>query len=680
MRTAHSSLVLVLSNILYDARAGPLAAVSSQRPNWRTTAVTPPGRLQALAGALLLVSSLFAATTVVSPVSAAANSESFDVTTAAAQSDGSITVEGDVDSTGDVTFLLQDPADGDVATVTKTAASTDFSVTVDLGSAGFAGGDGTLDEGTVSVLVDEGSEFVTAEASDTFVVDDTKPSAGLDAPSDGAELTTQPTINGTASDDTAVASVDLVIQRTSDGNYYDGSSWVVSERTVTASGTTDWNYNAGAAGIGTDGGYEVTIQVTDTAGNTRETVVPQPNAELSEVDYTVDSTAPSISSTTITDATDGDGTVESGDAVDVSATLTDATSGVETVTVDASALGGSTTETLTHDTGDTYTTTFQVTTPTVGDGALDLTVSATDVFGNTATTTEQDALKLATAVADVASLSIEQEFVGIVRDDDRAVTVSASGINDSQGNTITGPTTVDLTVDGQTVGTATVTDGSFETTVDPVTGLSNDTALGDATLAIAEADGNAATATVELVHEARGLDTGYQVVGTPMPLAKDPVFEDVDDATTYDPTADGDQSEWVTPAIQQAGEGYYIEGGSDDARIGYVFDTGVDDGISARTLHDGFNLVGASVDLDTTTSHDVTTDLGGAVDVSGNDNVEVWIRDESITLDQSTDTSAYDEGDGTTDIAGFDAYFVYVGSGEEYRNVEIRPYDPADRD
>lgn len=641
--------------------------------------MTATERLRALALASLLVGSVFAATVVIPPVSAAANSSSFDVTTAAAQSDGSITVTGDVASTGDVTFLIQDPADGDVATLTKTTGTTDFSVTIDLGGAAFAGSDGSLDEGTATVLVDEGSEFVTAEASDTFVVDDTKPSATLGAPSDGADRTSQPTITGTASDDTAVDSVDLVIQRRSDGDYYDGSAWVDSEQTVTASGATDWEYDTAAAGISSDGGYEVTIQVTDTAGNTRETVVPRPNAKLSEISYTVDSATPSITSPTITDATDGDGTVQSGETVDVSATVTDATSGVETVTVDASALGGDASERLTHETGDTYTTTFEVTTPTVGDGALDLTVSATDAFGNTAETTEQDALTLETNVADVASLSVEHDFVGIVRDDDRSVTVTASGITDPQGNTITGPTTVDLAIGDQTVGTATVTDGSFETTIDPVTGISNDTALGDATLAVAQADDDGATATVELVHETNGLQDGYQVQGTPMPLAADPVFEDVDDVTTYDPTAEGDQSEWVTPAIQRAGEGYYIEAGSDDARIGYVFDTGVSDGVEARTLHEGFNLVGTSLDLDSVTSREVTTDLGGAVSVDGNANVEVWVRDEAVSLDQSTDTSAYDEVGGSTDVTAFDAYFVYVESDQEYRNVEIRRYDPADR-
>lgn len=640
--------------------------------------MTVPRQLRALVLASLVVGSILAASVVIQPATAAANSETFDVTTDASQSSGTITVEGDVDSAGDISFLIQDPDDEDVATVTKSVGSTSFSETIDLSAVSFAGGDGQLDEGTATILVDEGSSFVTAEAGDTFVVDDSKPQASFDTPIDGAELTEQPTIDGTASDDTAVASVDLVVQRQSDGNYYDGSSWVSDEQTVTASGTTDWEYDTSAAGISADGTYEVSIEVTDTAGNTRETVVPQPESETTEIRYTVDTQAPVIDSTTVTDATDGDGTVTTGDQIDVSATVTDATGGVGTVTVDASAIGGQTDEPLTADGGDTYTTTIDVTNPSVGDGTFDLNVTAEDAFGNAAQTARQDVLTLETSVADVETLSVEHDFVGIVRDTDRKLTVTADGITDPRGNTITGPTTVDITFDGQTVGTATVTDGSIDTTVDPVTGVANDTELGDATVAIAQSDADAATATVELVHEARGLQSGYQVMGTPMPLAEDPVFEDVADVTTYDPTAPGDTNEWVTPQVQEAGEGYYVEGESDDARIGYVFDTGVSDGVEGRTLHEGFNLVGTSVDLDTTTGQQATDDLGGAVSVGSN--VDVWVRDDSVELDQSTDTAAYDSVSGAETVEAFDGYFVYVDSGEEYRNVVITGYEPTDRE
>jgi len=635
---------------------------------------------RALLLAALIISSVAIISVSTGLATAAVDSDSFTVTTDAVQSDGTITIDGSTDSgtDSDVTFLIQDPADSDVATVTKTVAP-NFSTTIDLGSLSFAGGDGTLDEGEATVLADEDSSFTAAEASDTVVIDDSKPTASLDSPSDAAELTGQPTIVGTATDDTTVDTVELVIERQSDGKYYNGSAFGDTKQRVAASGTTDWSYDTATAGINTDDNYDVSVIVTDTAGNERETVVPQPDSETTEITYTVDTTSPSITNVTVVDTTDGDGTVESGDTISVTADVTDTTAGVETVTVDGSQLGASETEELTADTQNTYTTSFTVENPTIGDGSFDLTLTATDAFGNSAQTTESDVLTLSTAVADVGSLSVDHDFVGIVRDDDTAVTVTATGITDPQGNTITGPTTVDIAIAGETVETAEVTDGTVSTEINTVANLSNDTATGDATVTIAQADADAASTTVELVHEAQSLEEGYQVRGTPMPLAEDPVFESVADVTTYDPTATGEESEWVTPAVRQSGEGYYIEGENDDARIGYVFDETANDDVEARTLNEGFNLVGASPALAEQTSVTTTTDLGGAINVDTNDNVDVWVRDDSVELDQSTNTSAYNEVGGSETVTAYEGYFVYIDSGQEYRNVEITSYEPANR-
>jgi len=631
----------------------------------------------ALVVALLVVSSTLALS--VAPATAAVQSD-FEVTTDATQSGGNITVDGNLSAAGtdDVTFLIQDPADGDVATVTR-SVDQDFTETINLSKQSFKGGDGDLDEGTATVLVEEASSFTSAEQSDTFVVDDTLPSATIDDPGNNADLQSQPTISGTASDDTAVDTVDVVIKRQNDSKYYDGSSFVSSKQRIAASGTNDWSYNTTANGISADGTYEISLVVNDTANNTRETVVPQPDGSTTDISYTVDSTDPSINQISVTDESDGDGTVVTGDTVDITANVTDATSGVDTVTVDATALGGSETEALALDNGSNYTTSLQVDDPEAGDGTLDMTVTATDGFGNSRESTATDAITLETSADDVDSLSIEHDFVGIVRDDDTDVTVTASGITDPRGKTISGPTTVDIEIAGETVGTGTVTDGSFETTINTVTNLSNDTATGDATVEIAGTGSDAAVTTVELVHEAQGLEEGFQVQSTPMPLDRDPVFESVDQAITYDPTVGPNSTEWVTPDIQQAGAGYYVEGASDAARIGYVFDTDASTGVDARTLHEGFNLVGASHDLAGTTSKQVSDDLGGAVSVDGNSNVEAWVRDSTVELDTSVNTSAYNEVDGTKAVTAYTAYFVYIENSEEYRNVEIEPYEPGNR-
>lgn len=622
---------------------------------------------------VLLIASVLAAGLLVSP--AAATASGLTVTEAAIQSDGTIEVSGTVSNTGDVSFLIQDPADGDVATVPKSVTNTDFSVNIDLSGAGFSGGDGELDEGEAIIQAQEASSFTSAETSTTFTVDDTKPSGGVDSPTDGADLNEHPTIEGTASDDTGVDSVELTIQNDA-GDYWNGGSWVTSETTVPASGTNSWTYDTGNTGISTDGTYEVSIQVTDTAGNTWEKVVPHPDAETTKVSYAVDATAPTITSTSLSTDTNDDTTVEEGDVVTVEAEVSDATSGVDSVTVDASPLGGDASETLSVDSGDTYTTSFKVENPNTGDGSVNLDVTAKDKFGNENTATES--IDLETGIANVDSLSVDHDFAGVVKDES-TLKVTASGITDSRGNTITGPTNVDISIGGKTVKTTQVTSGTLEADIDTANKLSDSAATGDATVAIVQANAGEATDTVELVHEAKDLKQGYQVQGTPMPLAKDPVVENVVDVTTYDPTVEGNQNEWVSPDAQAAGEGYYVEGENDNARIGYVFDTSASEGVEAETLHEGFNLIGTSVDLSKTDKHSINADLGGATDVSDG-NVEAWVRDSSVSLDQSSNTAAYnEETDGTTDVSSYEAYFVYIDDGTEVRNIDILSYDTADR-
>lgn len=639
---------------------------------------SPVERIRAVVLAALLVVSVLAMTvTVTGPAAAAANSASFDVTEDATQSDNNITVTGDTGTDGaNVTFLIQDPVDDDVATVIRDTDSTNtsFEVDVNLSTVSFGGGDGSLDEGTATILVDEGDSFEGSEANDTFVVDDTKPTGSIAKPSYGAEENSQPVIEGNASDDTEVASVDLVIQNGS-GDYYNGSAFISNETTVSANGTENWTYNTSDEGISSDGEYDVKIEVTDTAGNVKDVLVPYPGGETTETSYTVDSTQPTLSSLSVTD--DGDGNITDGDTVDVSVDVTDATSGVDTVTVDASELGGGANEELTVDSGDTYTTSFDVSDPTAGDGDINLTVTATDNFGNSNQSTAVDALTLKTSVAGVEDLTIDHEFVGIVKDDSELV-VNATGITDPQGNTISGPTTVDISITGtSTTYSATVTNGTLNTTID-TTAIANTAGTGDETVEIAQANAGADTAGVELVHEALDLDEGYQAVGTPM-AAENLVFEEVNDVISYDPTAKDSENEWESTDGEQAGEGYYIEGDSDDARVGYLFDSNPNEGPDARTLHEGWNLVGTAVDLSETDSHNATVDLGGAVTVDGNDNVEVWTRDEDHSLNQSDGSTGYVEGGASTTVNSFEGYFVYIENTEETRNVDVLGYDAGDR-
>lgn len=658
-----------------------------------STAQSTGVRAVVLAG--LLVGSVLAMTvTVASPVGAAANSDSFDVVEDATQSDGEITIEGELNDSGDLMIRLYDPADDDVASIKRSPGTGSFSETIDLSTVSFVGGNGELDEGEMSVVVSEGSSFdnFAAEAEDTVVVDDTAPSGSLDGPDDGANLTASPTIEGTASDDVSgtvtagVDSVELSIQRQDDGYYYDGSAFVDDDSaTVTLDGTTDWSYDT-AGNITSDGTYDVSAELTDAAGNTKTVTYPYPGteSELTEISYTVDTAAPTLSNVTLTDDTDGDGTIRDGDVVEVSADVTDETSGVENVTVDASALGSGTVE-LSEDAGDTWSTTVGVDGPTVGEGDVDLTVTATDAFGTAATATT-NAVALETSVAGVDTLSVDQDFVGIARDEEN-LTVTASGVTDPRGNTV-----ADAQVNVEFVGPGTtyevtVTDGSIDASIDP-TAVPNGAATGETAVRIQEADDGEATATVDLVHEAHDLEEGYQMQGTPMPTERT-VTEDIDLVTTWNPEDTG-EDKWEVTDGERAGEGYYVHGENADARFGYVFNTSFDAGDEARTLHEGFNLVGATEDLTTGDRPSVSADLGATVAFDGSDpfdgnaNVNASVRDESEELSGddgiNEDALTVVEDPTGTDVDGFDAYFVYVEDEEVTRIVERLGYDPGDRD
>lgn len=636
----------------------------------------------------IVVTSLLS-TTIVGPASAEAGNVS--VGSDVVQSDATITVSGDVSSeNAGVAILIQDPTDDDYVTVTKDNAGDsngDFSVDIDLGSRSFSGGDDELDEGDATIAVNEGDNVGEADETTTVTIDDTPPSATLTNPEDGADRQTEPWINGTASDENDVASVELMIQK-SDGNYYNGDGWSRTKTTVDANGATDWSYNTTSEGITSDGTYDVTVKVTDSAGNSVEETYPYPGAEssLTEITYTVDSKAPDLSNVAVTDATDNNGTVEDGDTVEVSATVTDPTSGVDTVTVDASALGAGENVTLTQDSGNDYSETITVDGPTAGEGDFDLPVTATDNFGNEVTERTGE-LYLDTSVANVGQLTVDHEFAGIVKDDEE-LRVTASDITDPQGNNVT-----DATVDIEFVGPGTtyeadITDGSLSKTVD-TTAIANKAETGDTKVRIKQAADGEASAFVDLVHEANGLDGGYQMQGTPMPAVRT-VTQDVDLVTTWDPEQTS-ETKWTSPSTETAGEGYYVHGNNSNARIGYVFETSVtdDEQHQTRNLAEGYNLVGATEQLTTSSDPTVTQDLGAMITFDGNDNfdgngnVNVSIRDSDEPLsngDSGVDQEAFDviPDPGTQEVDGFDAYFVYVADGDVTRIVDRYGYEPAD--
>jgi len=631
-------------------------------------------KLRAVGLSLLLVITVATMTVTLSgSAAAAANAGTISVSQTPASSGSTITVTGDATSTDDLTFLIEDSSDGDYAIYTRSISSRSYSVDITLNDDDF-NGDG-LDGSQAVIRVDQNSGFASAEDSTTFQVDDEYPSVSIDGPADGASLTSGATLEGTASDNLALSSVQVAIRR-SNGDYYQGSSsWGSSRNWLDASGTSDWSYDATAL---TGDTYTVFVRAEDTAGNVRSYYSGPSSTDL-RTTYSVDGGAPSVSAVDVTHQASDD-TVSVDDTVAISADVTDSTGGVDTVTVNASQLGGSNSLELTTVSGDsdTYSASFDVASPSVGDGPVDLTVTATDTHGNSAT--GSDTVTYDPEIASVDSLTIDQEFVGFVHDTNQSIRVTATGVQDAQGYAIAGgdgsAETATLEIAGETY-TVTVDDGEINYRMNP-TSIPDSATPGPATVSLREANAQSATERVELVHEARDLASGYQVTGTPMD-AQDVTFQYVNDAITYNPTATSDSERWVAPAENESGSGYYVSGINDSARIGYTFEAETD--VRAVTLHEGYNLVAATPDINDGTTIDLNGDLGSGLDYVTDDNIEVYVRNPDTELSDpngETDVAAYEVASDSESLTEYQGYFVYVDSGDATRVVEDEEYQATD--
>ncbi|MFC7133609.1 MULTISPECIES: hypothetical protein [Salinibaculum] len=565
------------------------------------------------------------------------------------------------------TATLSNTSVGSTATTDVTAPSAEGSYTVTLAVSDTAGNSKT-----------SGAESLT--------VDTTAPNVGIVSPETDANLTSQPTISLSASDNNALQTVEVRIQRTDTDEYYNGSSWVSSDSWVNATkeSTTEWSYNTQSNGIVADASYTIVARTTDTAGHTTKSTgssttssapLPISTAEP-KVTYTVDTHKPILEDVTVTNNESGD-TVEVGDTVKVSATVSDSTSGVGSVTVDATAFGQSGEEELSHDSGTTYSTTFAVTDFTVTDGSTTVDVTATDAFGQE--TVKSDSITVDTAVDTVESLIIHAEFVGIVADTNQSVRVTATGLEDDNGNTVTvGKTT--LSIAGTTY-QADVNDGSIATEIDPTKIANTATTDQRVTVRIVGRDATATTDKVTLVHEAQDLEKGYQLSGTPMPAADVLFTDDVRDVTTYSSTG---TSTWVGTDATQVGEGYYINAETADARVGYIFEEDSDTKQDyTQIMDDGFNLVSPAVSLNGgSDSLTITADMGFESAPTGND-ILFHVQDTSGNVAKSpsgAEVPPFEETSPSTSVSAYEGYFVEVTdsrSADVFHNIASDGYNES---
>ncbi|ELY82575.1 hypothetical protein C487_01630, partial [Natrinema pallidum DSM 3751] len=207
--------------------------------------------------------------------------------------------------------------------------------------------------------------------------------------------------------------------------------------------------------------------------------------------------------------------------------------------------------------------------------------------------------------------TIDADFVGVV-DDGGTVTVEATGIKDAEGTPVNDET-VTVTIAGEAVATPTVTDGEFETQIDPTqidVETQEDVEVNIAGVNVGE------PATVDLVHETTSLDEGYNLVSIPQPAA---LYEqNVDSMSTWDPETE----EYTDISISENGDvvdtpgdlhrGFYVDANA-DARLGFDYETDGRVSPGAVSMANGWHLAGSNFDIDSERGErTLDVDLGNA--------------------------------------------------------------------
>ena len=151
------------------------------------------------------------------------------------------------------------------ATLAGPAASRTWSYTFDPGAGA---------RYYVTALAYDGADNVADRPTRVFRVtssDSTAPTAAIAAPVNGATVSAPTTISGTAGDDAAVSSIELVIRNIDTGQYWNGSNFGNGYARVDpsiggspTSRTWSYSFDPGAAA---GGRYFVTAIVFDTSGN-----------------------------------------------------------------------------------------------------------------------------------------------------------------------------------------------------------------------------------------------------------------------------------------------------------------------------------------------------------------------------------------------------------------------------
>ncbi|CAB9493000.1 BapA/Bap/LapF family large adhesin [Alteromonas macleodii] len=480
----------------------------------------------------------------------------------------------------EVTLVVTDSA-GNVQTITATV-DVNGNFTVDVPA--------PLAEGAYSVEATASDEAgnSTTVVDNTGVIDTTAPTLSLDTLAPDSDTT--PTISGNT-DLPAGATVTITVTDNA------GVS-----QTFDATVQGDGSFSADVPSAMAEGGYTVTAVAQDPAGN--ETTATETNGS-------VDTTAPTINldaqgtgndtTPTITGSTD----LSPGSSVTI--TVTDSAGAEQTFTAIVDSLGN-----------------FSADVPNaMADGNFDVTATATDAAGNSASDTTSGNINTAVPNLTLDSLGTENDTTPTISgttDIAPGSTVSIS-VTDSAGNT-------------QTFGAIVQANGTFSVDVPAALSEGNYSVTASAT----DGAGNTATAnenggvidTTAPAAPTVDAGNGTEITGTAEAGAVVNVDVDGDGTPDFTVIADGDGNWSVTPTTPLADGVVVTATATDEA------------GNTSSPASDTVDAVAPIVAFDDLTTNDTTPALTGSVD----DPTAIVV----VTIN-GTDYTAINNGDGSWTLA-----------------------------
>jgi len=344
-------------------------------------------------------------------------------------------------------------------------------------------------------------------------------------------------------------------------------------------------------------------------------------------------------------------------------------------------------------------------------GKFNVSLDVTDVDDTAVQTNtiEVAAGELSSAKSDI---SFDRNFAGTVQDDSNTTvtiklrdqfgnylgySVNNSKFNNSSVtlNIAEQDVTNDLLNDANTSGNGTnVEDANSSITYDlDSTTLDNATTGSSVDVKVTDdypSEEVSVTTSFELVHEAFDLSSGFQRISLPQPASVSE--ENVDHTTTWNTTdASYDQDKIDIFSGDVSGDaalhnGLYVSGSSNDARIGFNFDTSGEVNVGQESLEAGWNFLGTNYDISTQDSVELEEDLLTVDEIDNTPSSSPVVYDGGL----SNVLNASDGGNTTADLtedttyaSGYGTYWVYVEDPDSLdsatRELIAPRYQPSQR-